>query len=107
MRRFVIILFFITNTVIAQENTIRLEDCYESMLVNYPLANQSEIYTQSSELNTKNLKTGWLPNAELKAQATYQSDVFEFDLDIFQAYSRIFLFNSVSSAAFSSYIRYI
>ncbi|MCK5169621.1 MAG: TolC family protein [Bacteroidales bacterium] len=82
MKKIVVVLLFITNMAIAQENTIRLEDCYESMLVNYPLAGQSEIYSQSSELNIKNLKTRWLPNSELNAQATYQSDVLDLDMDL-------------------------
>jgi outer membrane protein TolC len=77
MRKFVIILFFITGIVNAQEKVVSLNDCYESMLVNYPLANQTDIYSQSSELNTENLKIGWLPNAELNAQASYQSDAIE------------------------------
>lgn len=81
MKKVAIIFIFITSSVFAQENTISLEECYESMLINYPLAKQSDIYSQSSELNNKNLKTAWLPNAELNAQATYQSDVFELDLD--------------------------
>ncbi len=80
MRKIIIILLFITNITFAQEQQVSLEDCYESMLTNYPLANQSDIYTQSSELSIKNLKTKWLPNAELNAQATYQSDVIDIEI---------------------------
>lgn len=80
---FVVVLFFITNIVLAQENTICLDDCYKSMMINYPLANQSDIYSQSSKLSINNLKTKWLPNAELKAQATYQSDVIDVDITAF------------------------
>lgn len=82
MIRLVVVLFFTTNMVIAQENTIRLQDCYENMLINYPLANQSEIFAQTNQLNVKNLKAGWLPSAELNAQATYQSDVFALEIDL-------------------------
>jgi len=82
MNRIVIILLFITNLAFAQQQKVQLSDCYESMLNNYPLVNQNDIYNQSSELNMQNLKTKWLPNAELNAQATYQSDVFELDIDI-------------------------
>ncbi len=83
MKRIVIILFFITNVALAQQQqNVRIEDCYESMLINYPLVNQSEIYMQSSELKINNLKTAWLPNAELNAQATYQSDVFALEIDM-------------------------
>lgn len=82
MKRVIVILVFVTNIVYAQQKQeVSLNDCYESMLINYPLAKQSDIFSQSSELNNKNLKTAWLPNAELNAQATYQSDVFELDLD--------------------------
>lgn len=80
MKRLVIFLVFITNIVCAQQSTIQLKDCYESMLVNYPLANQSDIYFQSSNLNIQNLKTAWLPNAELNAQATYQSDAIKVNI---------------------------
>jgi outer membrane protein TolC len=51
------------------------------MLKNYPLASQSDIYSKSSELSIKNLKVKWLPSSEFKAQATYQSDVFELDIN--------------------------
>lgn len=82
MKKIFVILIFITNLVFAQEKQIiSLDDCYASMLINYPLAKQSDIYSQSSELNNKNLKAAWLPNAELNAQVTYQSDVFKLDLD--------------------------
>lgn len=70
------------NMVSAQESVIRLEDCYKNMMVNYPLASQSEIYNQSNQLSIKNIKTGWLPNAELNAQATYQSDAINMDFNI-------------------------
>ncbi len=79
MKKVLIILLFITNITYAQQK-VQLSDCYESMLATYPLVNQSEIYSQSSELNIQNLKTKWLPNAELNAQATYQSDVIDVEI---------------------------
>jgi len=82
MRKLAIILVFVSSILNAQEQVVSLNDCYESMLENYPLTAQTGIYSQSSELNTNNLKTGWLPNAELNAQATYQSDVFELNMDL-------------------------
>jgi outer membrane protein TolC len=82
MKRIIVILIFVTNIAYAQQKqVVSLNDCYESMLINYPLAKQSDIYSQSSELNNKNIKAAWLPNAELNAQATYQSDVLKLDLD--------------------------
>ena len=82
MRRIVVILIFMANFVQAQVVSVNLEQCHESMLESYPIAMQKGIYQNTSDLKTKNIKAGWLPNAELKAQATYQSDVFEFELDM-------------------------
>lgn len=83
MRKLVWIYFiFISSLALAQDEKVRLQDCYEHMLSTYPIAGQVAIHEQSAALKTKNIKSAWLPNAELKAQATYQSDVFEFDLDI-------------------------
>lgn len=82
MRKFVLILMLIANVTLAQDNKLTLSDCYESMMKNYPIAEQSVIYQNIADLKDKSLMTGWLPNPELKAQATYQSDVLELDMDI-------------------------
>ena len=82
MRKLVVVMIFITSLAQAQETKISLEKCYESMLANYPIANQSGINQQVSDLKIKNIKSKWLPSAEFKAQATYQSEVFELNLDL-------------------------
>ena len=82
MKRITIILLFFSQLVFAQNIKISLKECYDQMLLNYPLANDSEIYNQTSELKNKNLNADWLPKVEFKAQATYQSDVVAFDLNI-------------------------
>jgi outer membrane protein TolC len=81
MRRIIVILMLISGIVHAQDNVLHLQDCYEKMLVNYPLANQTEIYSAQSELKIKNIKTGWLPNTSLNAQATYQSDAITVNMN--------------------------
>lgn len=65
----------------AQETTLTLNDCYKSMLVSYPLVQQADINTKASELNIKNIKSKWLPNAELNMQASYQSDAMKVDIE--------------------------
>ncbi len=82
MRKIVLIFVLIANVSFAQDNKVTLVECHESMMKNYPLADQSVIYQNISDLKDMSLITGWLPNPELKAQATYQSDVLAFDLDI-------------------------
>jgi len=80
MRKLVIIFFLISGFAHGQDTMLRLQDCYDNMLVNYPVANQTGVYSQMSELNIKNLKTGWLPNTEFNAQATYQSEAIKVDI---------------------------
>ncbi len=82
MRRVLILFLWFSNSLMAQENMIHLQDCYDQMMNNYPLSRESEIYSNMSGLKMKNLKTGWLPQAEFKAQATYQSDVIDIEIDI-------------------------
>lgn len=80
MRKFFVILMLVSGVVNAQDNVLQLQDCYEKMMVNYPLANRSEVYSAQSELKIQNIKTGWLPNASLNAQATYQSDAISINM---------------------------
>lgn len=81
MRKIFILLVIIANVSYAQDNKVTLSDCYESMMKNYPIADQYSIYKDISDLRDVSLKTGWLPNTEFKAQATYQSDVMSLDFD--------------------------
>ncbi|OFX86877.1 MAG: hypothetical protein A2W99_03955 [Bacteroidetes bacterium GWF2_33_16] len=82
MKNITIVLLLLTQIGFSQNKEISLKECYDQMMLNYPLVNDSEIYNQVSELKVKNLNTEWLPKLELKAQATYQSDVVAFDLNI-------------------------
>lgn len=80
MNRFVLLFMLISGTLWSQNNELSLEECYRSMMENYPLTKQVPIYEESSNLKLKNLQSGWLPNAELNAKATYQSDVMEVNI---------------------------
>ena len=82
MKKIILVFLFIGNIALAQQNEISLQDCYDQMLQNYPLTEESVIYSNINELKIKNLKSEWLPQTELKAQATYQSDVIDIDIDI-------------------------
>ena len=66
---------------IAQQ-TLSLDACYELAEENYPLAKQSDLLKEkiSSEINV--LKKEQYPKLDLNAQATYQSDVIEFPLQL-------------------------
>ncbi len=59
----------------AQQQTLTLDECLAAAMKNHPLSAQNEIYTQSSELQLKNIENGKLPQLNINGQATYQNDV--------------------------------
>lgn len=58
---------------LAQNLTI--EQCYQLARENYPLIKQKELIEQSKEFSVANVRSGYLPQVSINAQATYQSDV--------------------------------
>jgi len=66
----------------AQNAPLRLEQAYEMSTKNYPMIKQKELVKRTSELNIKNLSTGYLPQLSFSGQATYQSDVTKVDVPI-------------------------
>jgi outer membrane protein TolC len=65
----------------AQDN-LDLNSCRKLARDNYPKLNQSELMQEISRLKVANNKTAYLPQIDLKGQATYQSDVTSIDLDL-------------------------
>lgn len=58
----------------AQES-LTLQQAYDLAQKNYPLIKQRELISKTRELTVANLGTGFLPQLNLSAQATYQSEV--------------------------------
>ena len=58
----------------AQES-LTLQQAYDLAQKNYPLIKQRELISKTRELTVANLSTGFLPQLNLNAQATYQSEV--------------------------------
>lgn len=69
-----LLILFLSLTIFAQE-TITLEECYALVHKNYPLAKQHDLLTKQQELDLAVIKTKKLPQLNVDAQATYQSDV--------------------------------
>lgn len=63
----------------AQE-PLSLNDCYNLVDTNYPLARQSELYEKQNAIDIEAIETDRLPELNLNAQATYQSEVIEIPL---------------------------
>ncbi|MEP0134118.1 MAG: TolC family protein [Eudoraea sp.] len=63
----------------AQEQ-LTLNDCYDLVDTNYPLAQQSELFEKQNAIDIEAIETERLPKLNLNAQATYQSDVIVIPL---------------------------
>jgi len=63
----------------AQE-PLTLNDCYNLVDTNYPLAQQSDLFEKQNEIDIEAIETERLPQLNLNAQATYQSEVIEVPL---------------------------
>lgn len=75
----VILICLITLPSVAQQS-ITLEECYQLVTTNYPLAQQSQLLDSQNKLDAEVIYTSKLPQFSLDAQATYQSDVIEFPI---------------------------
>ncbi|MCM4172662.1 TolC family protein [Arenibacter sp. TNZ] len=80
-RLFLILIFSIPLTTVAQQ-TLRLEECFDLLTDNYPLAKQSGLLEDQVQLDIEALRTGYLPKLDLNAQATYQSDVTSLPIQL-------------------------
>ncbi|WP_142786118.1 TolC family protein [Changchengzhania lutea] len=80
MKRFIIILIILTTLPSVAQQSITLEECYSLVAKNYPLAKQSQLFEAQNKLDTDVISNAKLPQFNLDAQATYQSDVIEIPI---------------------------
>ena len=57
--------------------SVTLEDCWQKARNNYPLVKQYGLIEKTAEYNLSNANKGYLPQLNISAKATYQSDVTE------------------------------
>ncbi|WP_147678743.1 TolC family protein [Algibacter pacificus] len=80
MKPLLIILILFTALTSGAQQSLTLENCYQLVTTNYPLAKQTLLLDKQNKLDTEVISTSKLPQISLDAQATYQSDVIEFPL---------------------------
>lgn len=73
-RLFNLFILLCTASLTAQQ-TITLQECYDLVTTNYPIAKQSQLLQQQNDLDQLVISKGKLPQLDFSAQATYQSDV--------------------------------
>lgn len=81
MNRFIItiIIQLIAVPIFGQQN-ITLQECYDMVIANYPIARQAQLFNSQNELDSAIIFNTKLPQLSLDAQATYQSDVIEIPI---------------------------
>lgn len=60
---------------ILPQQTLTLDECFDKARNNYPLTKQKDLIEQTKNLTVSNVWHGYLPQINISAQASYQSDV--------------------------------
>ena len=82
MKNYIKIVFLLAVTFSNAQQTLSLENCYDLVNKNYPLAKQTELMQQKSAFEIEALNKGKLPKMDLNAQGTYQSAVTELPIHL-------------------------
>ena len=82
MKKLFPLIFALVPVLTLAQETLTLEECYVLAEKNYPLWKQTALVEERTNHEVKVLEKQKLPKLDLNAQATYQSDVIEFPLQI-------------------------
>ena len=82
MRRLLLFLFFILAITRSNGRELSLDSCQSLARKNHPLLRQAGIIDQISELRQQNIETLNLPQFDLTARGSWQSDVTKFSLKL-------------------------
>jgi len=76
------LLFLVLPLTIVAQQTLTLDQCFDMVTKNYPLAKQSTLLNDKANLDIEAINKGKLPKLDINAQATYQSDVTSLPIQI-------------------------
>lgn len=79
MHKLLTVLSIATAGIGFSQNSISLDSCISWSKKNYPLIKQNEITLQQTEQNEKAIRENWLPKLSFLGQATYNTEVVQFD----------------------------
>jgi outer membrane protein TolC len=77
-----IVIVFLFPQILASQETLSLQECFEKTLQNHPSGLQKEHLEKVNQLNQAVISTARLPQLGLNGMATYQSDVTQIDIAI-------------------------
>jgi len=70
------------SSVFPQEQPITLDRCLQQAEKLFPLLKQKDLYSKITDFNQANIKTNFLPQANINGQASWQSDVTSVPIKI-------------------------
>jgi outer membrane protein TolC len=76
------ILWLLLPAQLFAQSPVYLSDCQNWAREEHPLLKQKELYQKMGELKLENNGTNYLPQIQLNAQATYQSEVTGIDISV-------------------------
>lgn len=76
-----LMLVFVSANAQSARETLTLEECYEILYSENPVTDKIRMNRQIADLNQQIAKSGWYPDVQLEANASFQSDVVEFPFD--------------------------
>lgn len=82
MKRFLFILYGLLPLLVSAQRVLTLEESYELAEKNYPLAQQTDLLAEKSKAEIRVIEKARLPQLNLNAQATYQSEVIQFPMEL-------------------------
>ncbi len=82
MTRILILLVLVLPCAVSAQQTITLDECFELVTENYPLAKQSGLLKEQSRFDIDAINKGKLPQMDVNAVATYQSDVTSLPIQL-------------------------
>ena len=77
MKKVVFILIVTISLSAFAQQKITLNDCYNLVEINFPLVKQHQLLAQQNQIDKKIISNSKLPQFNIDAQATYQSDMVE------------------------------
>mgnify|MGYP006279149221 CR=1 FL=1 len=83
MKKLIIVFLLITQVSLAQQmDSVNIFNCFEAVESNHPRAGEKPLIDEQTRLKIENLKAQWYPNLDMNAQASYQSDIVEIDVNL-------------------------
>lgn len=79
MRKLLTVLGIATTGIGFSQNSVSLDSCITWAKKNYPLIKQNEVTLQQTEQNEKAIRENWLPKFSFMGQATYNTEVVQFN----------------------------